>query len=378
MSIGLYDQDMIINGLLPFNLELMKLSSYYKKRGEITILSPTFSPELHKLFFLRKDFQNGKFLKGLHKIKNLEYGGLAYTNNIYIPMIQEIEQNKPDTQIYYKFQKQLTNNIEYKKGIFNAMMRAEHCRLSLDGNNIWNNFTSQFINPSNSNLIIFHDYDLSKIEGSLEEIKNIINFYSTKKVNKIRIGMKYPPILYSGENLIKWLDINPNATFYSMRFNGVIDQDNFNKFIKKNSQRAFYKQLEYYVTFTSKNQEEFIEKYICQIYNQIMIARKYNINIKILYELDFFKDKRWERILDLFNMYRASLSKISSAVYYRKISEDTMYDFVKHLNEDVFYIGKGIKPINKQEARELFLFVGKQKPELFDYFYNLNANGVTI
>ena len=77
MSIGLYDQDMATYTLVPFNLELMKLSAYYKKKREVVVLSPYFTPERHQKFHLRKDFDDGNFIMGIEKIPNLEYGGYA-------------------------------------------------------------------------------------------------------------------------------------------------------------------------------------------------------------------------------------------------------------------------------------------------------------
>ena len=44
MSIGLYDQDMATYTLVPYNLELMKLATYYKNRREIVVLYKTFEP----------------------------------------------------------------------------------------------------------------------------------------------------------------------------------------------------------------------------------------------------------------------------------------------------------------------------------------------
>lgn len=47
MSIGIMDADMSEYILVPFNLEVMKLSAYYKRRGEVVILAPGFTPERH-------------------------------------------------------------------------------------------------------------------------------------------------------------------------------------------------------------------------------------------------------------------------------------------------------------------------------------------
>ena len=86
MSVGMHDMDMATYTLVPFNLELMKLSAYYKKKREVVILSPSFTPERHQKFILRKDFDDGNFPIGLEKVPNLEYGGHAFSNGRYRPL----------------------------------------------------------------------------------------------------------------------------------------------------------------------------------------------------------------------------------------------------------------------------------------------------
>ena len=65
MSIGLFDLDMEKYCPVPFNLELMKLSSYYKKKREIVSLSPAFCPAMYTQFIVRKDYYDGSFPKEL-------------------------------------------------------------------------------------------------------------------------------------------------------------------------------------------------------------------------------------------------------------------------------------------------------------------------
>ena len=60
--IALYDRDFIerpIDAL--YNLQLMKLSTYYKQRREIVLLSTSLLPGRHQRTFVRKDYDNGKF-----------------------------------------------------------------------------------------------------------------------------------------------------------------------------------------------------------------------------------------------------------------------------------------------------------------------------
>ena len=44
MSYGLYDADLPYYPIPFYNLELMKLSSYYKRKREIVGLAPSYSP----------------------------------------------------------------------------------------------------------------------------------------------------------------------------------------------------------------------------------------------------------------------------------------------------------------------------------------------
>lgn len=152
-----------------------------------------------------------------------------------------------------------------RKKIFDQMIEGEHCRLSLDNKTIWEEYPKQFKALSTTRLIMFHDFDLGKIEGSYEEILKIL-----KKTRKdgwaTKVGMKFPITVNSGKELLKWTNLPPSSNFYSLRFEGIIDNNSFENFIALNKDRAIYTQLEYYVTTSSKNEEDFIKNYIQQIY----------------------------------------------------------------------------------------------------------------
>ena len=69
MSIGgLYDMDMATYTLSPLILRMKALPIIRKKR-EVVILSPSFTPATSKIFYLRKDFDDGNnpFPVGLRK-----------------------------------------------------------------------------------------------------------------------------------------------------------------------------------------------------------------------------------------------------------------------------------------------------------------------
>jgi hypothetical protein len=137
----------------------MKLSSYYKSKREIVSLAPELAPNLYSKFILRKDYNDGEFHPELINYNNVEYGGLAFSNDIYIPLPIEIEKQIPDTYLYEKMRNQMGPE-KYLFAAFETMMRAQHVRLSLDGNTIWSDFEKQLNIHSKTCVLFVHDKDL--------------------------------------------------------------------------------------------------------------------------------------------------------------------------------------------------------------------------
>jgi len=80
--------------------------------------------------------------------------------------------------------------------------------------------------------------------------------------------------------------------------------------------------------------------------------------IVLKYEEDFFKDKRWERILDFFNFYMRARKT--------KGRKKTLYKFTK----DLFLLKRHAKyEFEVEEIRELFQFVREKNYEVFKMFY---------
>lgn len=173
MSIGLYDFDFsqkISNNF--FNLELMKLAAYYKKKREIVVLSPDYAPERYSNFILRKDDLTQKFPPHLLQYNNLTYGGRGFSSGNYIPLDLEIEKMKADASIYTAFD-------EVKKwrkrgaSVFYTLWASCHFRLSLDEKTIWKDFQNQLFDGDRFCCLVVHDYDICNIEGAPEMLKKL-------------------------------------------------------------------------------------------------------------------------------------------------------------------------------------------------------------
>ena len=129
MYIGLVDNDMLVKRWHYPNLELMKLSSFHKKNRDIVELVSDYREcDKYSKVYLRKD----TIIKPVPTMflsryrDKCEYGGLAFTKGIYIPMEQEIENCTPDVSIY--------GRIRNKDLILNTFLNKELIRLQTSNN----------------------------------------------------------------------------------------------------------------------------------------------------------------------------------------------------------------------------------------------------
>lgn len=364
MSIGLYDADMATYINVPFNLELMKLSTYYKDKNEIVHLSPFFLPNKFSKFIYRKDYNDDVFPPDFWDYKNIEYGGLAFSSNQYIKLPKEIEKQKADTYLYEPFRRKFCHNVSMTKA-FNNLLKYQHCRLSLDGKNIWEDFDSQIYKDSNTLNLFLHDYDLNKIDGSSDFIFNLLERYRKGNVSGF-LATKFPIQINNSEELLNWIKIAPSSMFLSMQYNGLMDDETFVEFIQRQKGTSYSRQLDYVITKGLKSEEEFIIRVLPKIFRQISFSRRNKVKIILKYDDNFFIDKRWERVIQLFNSYCNVAADAKKEIYERTIEQDTLYKFVSHF-KDNSYLPKDI--FNKQEARELFLLVKEKNYEVFKDFY---------
>ena len=349
MSVGLFDGDMTKYHQVPFNLELMKLSSFYKKKGEIVQLSPHFFPERYGKFFYRQDYYDGTYPEKMEIYKNLVYGGYAFSGNKYIPMEEEIEEQRPDTYIYERMRNVFVKN-KMLQSSFNVMMRAEHLRLSLDGKSIWNKFQNQIDIAPATSTIILHDHNLSDIDGALDTIENL----SLCKKKEIYIGAKFPIELNSSKDLLAWGNFKNSSQYYCLQYNGIIDDSALVELVNLPNGTKNLKRLECIVTASSSSENDFIDTGLQRIFKQVIFLRRHRLKISLRYEDDFFTDKRWETLLDFFNTFASSLDTFTNEEFNRVIDKDSLFKFSKKLKDYQYFKNRIFtKPI----ARELFKMV---------------------
>lgn len=214
--IGMYDCDMALYTHVPFNLDLMKLSTYYKRKRDIVSLTSTVDLSKYSKIIYRKDYYDGTFDSEILKNERIEYGGMAFTHNEYKPLPLEIEKLKPDRYIYESMRKKFCIN-KHTEQLFNQMIRAQHLRLSLDGKTIWKDYASQLDPDASKITYIFHDYNLANIDGAADVIKEILASAATNRDKYI--GIKFPIKPNNFNQLIEWTQFNPMSLFYNIEYN---------------------------------------------------------------------------------------------------------------------------------------------------------------
>lgn len=253
------------------------------------------------------------------------------------------------------------------------MMTAEHCRLSLDGSTIWEDYPKQFKFLVAARNLMLHDFDLGKVQGGFEEVKKILSRARTDGW-ATKVGMKFPVQISTGQELLNWSSLNANSVFYSVKYNGVIDNDAFLEWISYNRERQVFTQMEYCITGGRYDPNEFVKNLLPQIFRQVIISRSYYVFFTLKYDEGFFPDPMWEKVIKLFNFYHNSFASVGKAAFLNKIAGDTMFDFAKACDK----VPRGYygDQFIKEDVREIFSFVRENNYPLFKDFYECNARSL--
>jgi len=188
MSVGLYDRDMCGYNQIPFNIDIMKISAYYKRHREIVVFNTTLEPQRYSKFFYRQDYNTMSIPSEILMMPNVKYGGRVFNPNKYVPLPEDVENVSPDVDIYDVWRPRFINGKESER-LFKLLKHTDHIRLSLDGENIWNKAFSKIDFNTNRNTVLLHDYDLSKIKDARYVIHDLFTRY-TKFSSERKLGMK--------------------------------------------------------------------------------------------------------------------------------------------------------------------------------------------
>jgi len=298
MKIGIYDGDIFQPNSKPFpNLEVMKLSSFYKNKGCIVELAPTLMEiKNYDKFFIRKDRKRGKIDKEVLINNNLHYGGLFFSNNIYTPLKKEIEEMTPDPIIYMPFLREKLLMNKFTEGQVKQFISTAYIRI----------FYEDWIYDyplQHRQSVILYDVDITSNKDWREQVNHFFEI-SGKKVKIL-----HPVIARSIEDLVYLCETKP---FFSDRPTKiVIDleeiETDFEKFLfsyKEFLQKYGGQMLFIYINKFYKNKMPY-DKYIVEILNKVFLARSEGVKLNLLFiPSDFYNpyDKIMTAMADWFYM----------------------------------------------------------------------------
>lgn len=175
MYIGLYDADLIsFQNKIKFNLEIMKLASYYSKGHVVELILDIDDIDKYDKIYIRKDNPKSKLNNSILLKENVYWGGLSFTNNIYLPLNPiEAEYAIPKTSIYSIFLKQQIKAGKIKEFEVDKLLNANHCRLFINGKVINNKINSK-------QNIFLYDTNISQNDNWRIELENLYNLTSKK------------------------------------------------------------------------------------------------------------------------------------------------------------------------------------------------------
>jgi len=367
MSYGLYDADLTYYPVPFYNLELMKLSSYYKHKREIVGLAPTFSPHHYSHFIIRQDFYNSKPLNLTYK--NIDYGGRAFDGQKYKPLPLEIETMKPDIQLYANAP--FPKKQKYQTSI-STMKRAEHIRLSLDGKTIWKDYEKQLRRGRGVHGIIFHDYNLNSIDGAAEFIKRNLCEWIPSQTGR-RFGAKFPIQVDNKKDLLEWLQINPMGSYYSLQYNGLIDESYIPELLEVKKEFSTLRQTSVNINnlFT---EEELINGGIQRIFHNIINLRTQRLIFPLIFNESFFNDNNWKKVMKLILRYNQHLVASAGSRYFKYTEPyETLYSYAKAAIKQ-YQIDEPL--LTKESIQSIFQFVRENNYELFKDFYEYKGEEV--
>ena len=323
-------------------------------------MAPSFSPNRYTHFYYRKDFNDGIFPSDFAEHNNLTFGGLAFSNNKYVPMKEEIEVCVPDQSIYLRYKDLFIEDGVQNKTVWTTLYNGVHFRLSLDGKNLWGEYEKQIMPETKGRAFFLHDYNLNNITNSIEILQYIIKKYRLSDY-KTSLGVKFPIICSTPEAFEDWSNFTFATANYRLQYNGLLSDEEFVYFVNKVSLEQAKKI--YYNPFpNASTKNDFSEDDLVKIFKQVLFLYMNGKEFSLICNDDFSIPYEIKKIFSLLSSYcKTKREKYNTTSFYYYITQFKRRKLYKKTL------------ISIEEARELFYFVRENYPELFRLFYEAGA-----
>lgn len=359
MSIGLYDEDFFKYHQTVPNLELMKLATYYKRKREIVVLSPSIAPDRYSKFFLRKDYYDGTFPQELKEYNNIQYGGLAFSYNKYYALSQDIEACNADFSIYLPYKSIFENNLKNNAMAYVTLKNAAHLRLSLDEKTVSPFFIDQIKRMGSRNVLFLHDYDLSNVEGAKAAVSEGL-YYLNYENRKTRLATKYPIRCKNLAQFKEWKEIQLSS-YGNFRITSILNDEDFFELAKYVEEiRGLHVIYSPYPSSSAAN--HFSEDELLRIFKQVIFCCNNHVKILLSVSDNFLLTQESVDLIRLFSSY--------INFYQNYDITDGLYRYCKLLKTETTAGFQEV--VTKEKARKSFLYVAENYPNLFKEFYERN------
>lgn len=155
MSIAFFDADNYSSNVFIPNIEIMKLSSYYKSKGEIVLSTLTPDPDMYSKLII---YANKPYVYSGKIRDNIEFLGKNFTDTEY-NLTEEEYLMIPDEEVYSRYKNKFSK-------IYDIFQNGCHLRGSLDGKNIYENYQQVLLNSFKyTTYNFFYDNDPMSING---------------------------------------------------------------------------------------------------------------------------------------------------------------------------------------------------------------------
>ena len=367
--VGVYDWDfMHYENVIP-NLECAKLYTYFHNRHEIAVLASEIEPERYTKFFVRKEYNDGIYPKTLF-LPNCEYGGRAFTPEHYSPLAPEIERTIPNMHLYDKYVDHFGTKTVEKQQI-KHILNCAHIRLSTDEENP--KTMAQLLrifDTGGYTGIIFHDYDLARIEGAYDviyELSQTRHFKTKKGINPYAVGNKFPIQVSNSKELEKWLKVISMPNLFCLQYNGLMDDDTLYYLCTENTRLA--RQVYYKIDEGWYNENHFLNFELPKIFIQALFLRRQGIKILLKYSDDKIITPELQTFIDLLNCW-LSFSWMENFMR----GTQSLYQFCRK-NKLLHYKNWAFMNVTvpTDDARDTFQYIRENNYELFKMLYELES-----
>jgi hypothetical protein len=263
-----------------YNLDLMKLSTYYKNKRMFVIPIRNIPDTKCSIHYCFNEYSRNHVAP---IADNVEFRGLVYDGE-YIPMRPEIEMLTPDISVYETMDKDFIPSLLHPSTsstlIRKSLRSAAHLRLSLDGQKVWQNWERAFSRTPHTKTVILHDPNIVAVEDSYKVVQRLFEDGGIKY-----LGSKYPIKISNKSDLEKWTQFKPSGNFSYFEFINIMPYINNIEYLPRESIYTF--------NVTPQTEYEFIGKYlpyvVCNLDYLKAINKKIYFNITGDVDIDLIK-----------------------------------------------------------------------------------------